>query len=172
MHFIYRESHSHYSCRSQTQSFADKTEYIKQISDLLASKDFRERIKGIDQLVADCQNNPNMVINSIFPVSVFIFLSPNPFSMSLCTLWSFHYNDKVFILHFLISLILGVWCLQSQAAGVQQQGQLVCPGVFTENHPLVKGQAVPSGQHPGPSNCGQSPQLKEQCHLLCCYWSY
>ncbi|XP_014267155.3 TOG array regulator of axonemal microtubules protein 1-like [Maylandia zebra] len=63
-----RESHSHYSCRSQTQSFADKTEYIKQISDLLASKDFRERIKGIDQLVADCQNNPNMVINSIFPV--------------------------------------------------------------------------------------------------------
>lgn len=86
MHFIYRESHSHYSCRSQTQSFADKTEYIKQISDLLASKDFRERIKGIDQLVADCQNNPNMVINSIFPVSIFIFFSPNPFSMSLCTL--------------------------------------------------------------------------------------
>lgn len=73
MHFIYRESHSHYSCRSQTQSFADKTEYIKQISDLLASKDFRERIKGIDQLVADCQNNPNMVINSIFPVSNFFF---------------------------------------------------------------------------------------------------
>uniref|UniRef100_A0A4W6D7I9 TOG domain-containing protein n=1 Tax=Lates calcarifer TaxID=8187 RepID=A0A4W6D7I9_LATCA len=55
-------------CRSQTQSIADKTEYIKQISGLLGSKDFRERIKGIDQLVADCQHNPNMVINSIFPV--------------------------------------------------------------------------------------------------------
>lgn len=66
---IYRESNSHYSCRSQTQSIADKTEYIKQISGLLGSKDFRERIKGIDQLVADCQHNPNMVINSIFPVS-------------------------------------------------------------------------------------------------------
>ncbi|XP_030574287.1 TOG array regulator of axonemal microtubules protein 1 [Archocentrus centrarchus] len=63
-----RESHSHYSCRSQTQSIADKTEYIKQISGLLGSKDFRERIKGIKQLVADCQHNPNMVINSIFPV--------------------------------------------------------------------------------------------------------
>uniref|UniRef100_A0A8C3FZF9 TOG domain-containing protein n=1 Tax=Cyclopterus lumpus TaxID=8103 RepID=A0A8C3FZF9_CYCLU len=55
-------------CRSQTQSIADKTEYIKQISGLLGSKDFRERIKGIDQLVADCQHNPNMVINSIFPL--------------------------------------------------------------------------------------------------------
>ncbi|XP_051247473.1 TOG array regulator of axonemal microtubules protein 1 isoform X2 [Dicentrarchus labrax] len=63
-----RESNSHYSCRSQTQSIADKTEYIKQISGLLGSKDFRERIKGIDQLAADCQHTPNMVINSIFPV--------------------------------------------------------------------------------------------------------
>ncbi|KAM9842864.1 TOG array regulator of axonemal microtubules protein 1 [Aulostomus maculatus] len=63
-----RDSNSYYSCRSQTQSFADKTEYIKQISGLLGSKDFRERIKGIDQLVDDCQHNPNMVINSIFPV--------------------------------------------------------------------------------------------------------
>lgn len=63
-----RETNSHYSCRSQTQSIADKTEYIKQISGLLGSKDFRERIKGIDQLVTDCQHNPNMVINSIFPV--------------------------------------------------------------------------------------------------------
>ncbi|XP_034531485.1 TOG array regulator of axonemal microtubules protein 1 isoform X1 [Notolabrus celidotus] len=63
-----RESNSHYSCRSQTQSIADKNEYIKQISGLLGSKDFRERIKGIDQLASDCQNNPNMVINGIFPV--------------------------------------------------------------------------------------------------------
>ncbi|XP_041809648.1 TOG array regulator of axonemal microtubules protein 1 isoform X2 [Chelmon rostratus] len=63
-----RESNSHYSCRSQKQSIADKTEYIKRISDLLGSKDFRERIKGIDQLAADCQHNPNMVINSIFPL--------------------------------------------------------------------------------------------------------
>ncbi|XP_037602306.1 TOG array regulator of axonemal microtubules protein 1 isoform X1 [Sebastes umbrosus] len=63
-----RETNSHYSCRSQTQSIADKTEYINQISGLLGSKDFRERIKGIDQLATDCQHNPNMVINSIYPV--------------------------------------------------------------------------------------------------------
>ncbi|KAM8736292.1 TOG array regulator of axonemal microtubules protein 1 isoform 1-T1 [Acanthopagrus schlegelii] len=63
-----RDSNSHYSCRSQTQSIADKNEYIKQISGLLGSKDFKERIKGIDQLTADCQHNPNIVINSIFPV--------------------------------------------------------------------------------------------------------
>ncbi|XP_043999603.1 TOG array regulator of axonemal microtubules protein 1 isoform X1 [Gambusia affinis] len=63
-----RQSNSHYGCKHQTQSIADKTEYIKQISGLLGSKDFRERIKGIDQLVADCEHNPNMVVNSIFPV--------------------------------------------------------------------------------------------------------
>lgn len=63
-----RDLNRHYSSRSQAQTFADKTEYVKQISSLLGSKDFRERIKGIDQLVADCQNNPNLVINSIFPV--------------------------------------------------------------------------------------------------------
>lgn len=61
-----RDSNRYYSGRSQ--NIADKTEYVKQISGLLSSKDFRERIKGIDQLVADCQNNPNLVINSIFPV--------------------------------------------------------------------------------------------------------
>ncbi|XP_037342857.2 TOG array regulator of axonemal microtubules protein 1 isoform X2 [Pungitius pungitius] len=61
-----RESNSHYSSRPQTQSIADKNEYIQQISGLLGSKDFRERIKGIDQLVADSQHNPKMVINSIY----------------------------------------------------------------------------------------------------------
>ncbi|KAF3844714.1 hypothetical protein F7725_007877 [Dissostichus mawsoni] len=33
-----------------------------------SSTDFRERIKGIDQLAADCQHNPNMVIKSIYPL--------------------------------------------------------------------------------------------------------
>uniref|UniRef100_A0A3P8UHX8 TOG domain-containing protein n=2 Tax=Cynoglossus semilaevis TaxID=244447 RepID=A0A3P8UHX8_CYNSE len=68
LHQTNRESNSHYVCRSQIQSIADKTEYIKQISGLLASKDFRERMKGIDQLVCDCQHNPNLVVNSIFPL--------------------------------------------------------------------------------------------------------
>ncbi|XP_061650167.1 TOG array regulator of axonemal microtubules protein 1-like isoform X2 [Phyllopteryx taeniolatus] len=63
-----RTSNSNYSNRSQTQSIADKNEYIKHITGLLGSKDFRERIKGMDQLVADCQYNPNIVIQNIFPV--------------------------------------------------------------------------------------------------------
>uniref|UniRef100_A0A8C4EDZ0 TOG domain-containing protein n=1 Tax=Dicentrarchus labrax TaxID=13489 RepID=A0A8C4EDZ0_DICLA len=42
----------------------NSTEYIKQISGLLGSKDFRERIKGIDQLAADCQHTPNMVFDA------------------------------------------------------------------------------------------------------------
>lgn len=47
----------------------NKTEYSEQLTSLLASNDFRDRIRGIDQLVADCQHNPNMVISTIFPVS-------------------------------------------------------------------------------------------------------
>nr|XP_057947049.1 TOG array regulator of axonemal microtubules protein 1-like isoform X2 [Doryrhamphus excisus] len=63
-----RMANSNYSSRSQTQSVADKNEYIKHITGLLASKDFRERFKGMDQLVADCQHQPNIVIHSLFPV--------------------------------------------------------------------------------------------------------
>lgn len=47
----------------------NKAEYSEQLTSLLASNDFRDRIKGIDQLLADCQHNSNMVINTIFPVS-------------------------------------------------------------------------------------------------------
>ncbi|KAL0969200.1 hypothetical protein UPYG_G00223780 [Umbra pygmaea] len=64
---VNRDSGQH-SGRPQAHSIADKTEYIKQLTDLLGSKDFRERISGIDQLVGDCQHIPNMVVGSIFPV--------------------------------------------------------------------------------------------------------
>ncbi|XP_077586968.1 TOG array regulator of axonemal microtubules protein 1 [Stigmatopora nigra] len=63
-----RMSNSNYSNRSQPLNVGDKNEYIKQITGLLASKDFRERIKGMDRLVADCQQNPNVVIHNVFPV--------------------------------------------------------------------------------------------------------
>lgn len=146
---IYRESKSHYSCRSQTQSIADKTEYIEQISGLLGSKDFRERIKGIDQLTADCQHNPHMVINSIFPVS------PGSLAHSLLS--------QLLLIRVLLvmrlGLLSGVWCLQGQAARVQQQSQPVRSGISTENCPFIKRQSVPSGQHLGPGNRGQSPQF-------------
>ncbi|XP_053366148.1 TOG array regulator of axonemal microtubules protein 1 isoform X1 [Clarias gariepinus] len=54
--------------KAQFHSIADKTEYVKQLRALLASKDFRERIRGIDQLVADCEENPYMVMGNMFPV--------------------------------------------------------------------------------------------------------
>ncbi|XP_059901710.1 TOG array regulator of axonemal microtubules protein 1-like [Gadus macrocephalus] len=63
-----REPNSKYSSKPQGPIIEDKAEYIRQLTALLGSKDFRERIKGIDQLVADCQDNPSMVIRSLFPV--------------------------------------------------------------------------------------------------------
>uniref|UniRef100_A0A8C5C2B0 TOG domain-containing protein n=1 Tax=Gadus morhua TaxID=8049 RepID=A0A8C5C2B0_GADMO len=63
-----REPNSKYSSKPQGPIIEDKAEYIRQLTALLESKDFRERIKGIDQLVADCQHNPSMVIRSLFPV--------------------------------------------------------------------------------------------------------
>ncbi|XP_037098121.1 TOG array regulator of axonemal microtubules protein 1-like isoform X4 [Syngnathus acus] len=63
-----RLSNSNYGNRSQTRSITDKNEYLKYITALLGSKDFRERIKGMDQLVADCQHNRNVVIHNLFPV--------------------------------------------------------------------------------------------------------
>nr|XP_019964582.1 PREDICTED: crescerin-1-like [Paralichthys olivaceus] len=66
VHLNHTNRESNYSYKSP--SIVDKGQYIKQISDQLGSKDFRERIEGINQLVEDCQHNPNMVIKSIFPV--------------------------------------------------------------------------------------------------------
>lgn len=63
-----RESNSQHGSKPSVHRIADKTEYIMQLCTLLNSKDFRERIKGIDQLVADCQTNPSMVVKSLFPV--------------------------------------------------------------------------------------------------------
>ncbi|CAL8234244.1 unnamed protein product, partial [Arctogadus glacialis] len=63
-----REPNSKYSSKPQGPIIEDKAEYIRQLTALLESKDFRERIKGLDQLVADCQHNPSMVIRSLFPV--------------------------------------------------------------------------------------------------------
>ncbi|CAB1335104.1 unnamed protein product [Coregonus sp. 'balchen'] len=60
---VNRES-GQYSSRPQAHSIADKTEYIKQLTAQLGSKDFRERIKGIDQIVVDCEHNPNIVFDA------------------------------------------------------------------------------------------------------------
>lgn len=49
-------------------SLAERSEYVKQMKTLLNSRDFRERMKAIDQLVCDCEENPALVIGSLFPV--------------------------------------------------------------------------------------------------------
>ena len=64
----YREPNSKYSSKPLGHIIEDQAEYIRQLTALLESKEFRERIKGLDQLVADCQDNPSMVIRSLFPV--------------------------------------------------------------------------------------------------------
>ncbi|XP_052009426.1 TOG array regulator of axonemal microtubules protein 1 isoform X3 [Xyrauchen texanus] len=56
------------SLSKAAHSLTDRSDYIKQLKDLLNSKDFRERMKGIDQLVCDCEQNPSLVISSMFPV--------------------------------------------------------------------------------------------------------
>ncbi|KAJ8390886.1 hypothetical protein AAFF_G00100180 [Aldrovandia affinis] len=62
-----RES-GEYHGRAQAHNIAERTEYIKQLKAMIGSKDFRERIKAIDQVVADCERNPDMVVACIFPV--------------------------------------------------------------------------------------------------------
>ncbi|XP_059377119.1 TOG array regulator of axonemal microtubules protein 1-like [Carassius carassius] len=54
--------------KAASYSLADRSEYVKQMKTLLNSKDFRERIKAIDQLVCDCEENPALVISNLFPV--------------------------------------------------------------------------------------------------------
>ncbi|XP_043088356.1 TOG array regulator of axonemal microtubules protein 1 isoform X2 [Puntigrus tetrazona] len=54
--------------KASVHSLADRSEYVKQMKTLLNSKDFRERMKAIDQLVCDCEENPALVVSSLFPV--------------------------------------------------------------------------------------------------------
>ncbi|XP_067310917.1 TOG array regulator of axonemal microtubules protein 1 isoform X2 [Pseudorasbora parva] len=56
------------SAHTHTHSLADRSEYVKQMKALLSSRDFRERMKAIDQLVCDCTESPALVIGSLFPV--------------------------------------------------------------------------------------------------------
>ncbi|XP_029114198.1 TOG array regulator of axonemal microtubules protein 1 [Scleropages formosus] len=57
-----------HSSKGLDHKISEKTEYIKQLTALMVSKDFRDRIQALDQLVADCKDNRDMVIASMFPV--------------------------------------------------------------------------------------------------------
>ncbi|KAK7141827.1 hypothetical protein R3I94_011498 [Phoxinus phoxinus] len=54
--------------RAVVHSLADRSEYVAQMKTLLSSRDFRERIKALDQLVCDCEENPSLITGSLFPV--------------------------------------------------------------------------------------------------------
>ncbi|XP_039525610.1 TOG array regulator of axonemal microtubules protein 1 isoform X1 [Pimephales promelas] len=54
--------------KAAAHSLADRSEYVAQMKALLSSRDFRERIKALDQLVCDCEDNPSLITGSLFPV--------------------------------------------------------------------------------------------------------
>ncbi|CAM4641945.1 unnamed protein product [Leuciscus chuanchicus] len=54
--------------KAAVHSLADRSEYVVQMKTLLSSRDFRERIKALDQLVCDCEENPSLITGSLFPV--------------------------------------------------------------------------------------------------------
>ncbi|XP_058844173.1 TOG array regulator of axonemal microtubules protein 1-like [Acipenser ruthenus] len=50
------------------RNLVDNHEFIKQLTGTLNSKDFRERIKGIHQLVSECETNQDLIISNMFPI--------------------------------------------------------------------------------------------------------
>lgn len=55
------------------RNLVDNHEFIKQLTGTLSSKDFRERIKGIHQLVSECETNQDLIVSNVFPVSAVLF---------------------------------------------------------------------------------------------------
>ncbi|KAK6481507.1 TOG array regulator of axonemal microtubules protein 1-like isoform X1 [Huso huso] len=50
------------------RNLVDNHEFIKQLTGTLNSKDFRERIKGIHQLVSECETNQDLIVSNMFPI--------------------------------------------------------------------------------------------------------
>ncbi|MGH0188795.1 UNVERIFIED_CONTAM: hypothetical protein FKN15_031204 [Acipenser sinensis] len=50
------------------RNLVDNHEFIKQLTGTLNSKDFRERIKGIHQLVSECETNQDLIVSNVFPI--------------------------------------------------------------------------------------------------------
>ncbi|XP_043930209.1 TOG array regulator of axonemal microtubules protein 1 isoform X2 [Protopterus annectens] len=46
----------------------ENAEYVKELTSLLNSKDFRDRIRGIDQLMSDCLNDQDLVASNIIKI--------------------------------------------------------------------------------------------------------
>lgn len=58
------------SRKAAPRSAVENAEYVKAITGLLNAKDFRDRITGIKQLLADTQSNQDLVVANIVKVTV------------------------------------------------------------------------------------------------------
>ncbi|XP_067894955.1 TOG array regulator of axonemal microtubules protein 1 isoform X2 [Heterodontus francisci] len=57
-----------YTWRPSPRNLMENAEYLKEITGLLGAKDFRDRSRGIEQLLTDCRNNPDLVIINIVKI--------------------------------------------------------------------------------------------------------
>ncbi|XP_072424528.1 TOG array regulator of axonemal microtubules protein 1 [Chiloscyllium punctatum] len=57
-----------YTWRPSPRNLIENAEYLKEITGLLGAKDFRDRSRGIEQLLTDCQNNQELVIVNIVKI--------------------------------------------------------------------------------------------------------
>ncbi|XP_048393699.1 TOG array regulator of axonemal microtubules protein 1 isoform X3 [Stegostoma tigrinum] len=57
-----------YTWRPSPRNLIENEEYLKEITGLLGAKDFRDRSRGIEQLLTDCQNNQDLVIVNIIKI--------------------------------------------------------------------------------------------------------
>ncbi|XP_055496342.1 TOG array regulator of axonemal microtubules protein 1 [Leucoraja erinacea] len=57
-----------YTWKPSPRNMMENAEYMTEITGLLGAKDFRDRIRGIEQLLSDCQNNQELVIVNIVKI--------------------------------------------------------------------------------------------------------
>ncbi|XP_069772437.1 TOG array regulator of axonemal microtubules protein 1 isoform X2 [Narcine bancroftii] len=57
-----------YTWKPSPRNLMENAEYLKEITGLLNAKDFRDRSRGIEQLLTDCQKNKELVILNIVKI--------------------------------------------------------------------------------------------------------
>lgn len=67
-----RETTEAYEVKRKTapRNLLENEEYVKDITGLLTAKDFRDRIRGIKQLLLDAEHNQGFVVANIVKVTV------------------------------------------------------------------------------------------------------
>ncbi|XP_067847964.1 TOG array regulator of axonemal microtubules protein 1 [Heptranchias perlo] len=57
-----------YTWKPTPRNLIENAEYLQEITGLLGAKDFRDRSRGIEQLLTDCQNNQELVVVNIIKI--------------------------------------------------------------------------------------------------------